>query len=285
MDEKISVIISCYKSNQDFLKQAIDSILSQTYSNFELLIRDDGVDFNLKDYLNNFNDNRIKFIDDKIHLGNSRSMNKLIDLCNTNFIAFHDHDDISLPNRLEVELKEFQKDSSLTSVSSRIHIFGTVQQRDDGEEMTPDKVSEELLFFQPIKHCSVMINKNHFIDNNIKFDENFTQACDYELWSRIRNYKHKILKDILVNYRKHLTGETSNIETLRINHAKIIQRNMKQIGLEFPLELCEMLDPFNNKVQDKKYLDIFINSKNTLLLHISESLFNRKKNEIMNKIK
>lgn len=278
----ITVITSCYKSNPNYLKESILSILNQTYKDFEYLIKDDGVDFDLNNFLNIFNDKRIRFIKAP-HLGNANSTNLLIEQAKGQYIALQDHDDISLPNRLELSLNEFEKDNELVSVSGKIHIFGNLRHRDDGEAMEYNKITEELLFFQPIKHPTVLLNKDYFIKNNIRFDDNYIYAGDFELWSRIRKSKHKIIDKVLVNYRKHINNVTCNNKNLRISHALVIQRNLKQIDIDAPIELCKMLDPFDQNKYDSKFIEIFKINKDKLLNNISEELYNRKLKEIMNK--
>lgn len=278
----ITIITSCYKSNKDFFKQTIKSILNQTYQDFEYLIKDDGIEFNVEEFLSEFNDKRIKLIKAP-HMGNVNSTNLLIEKAKGDYITIQDHDDISLPNRLELSLQEFLKDNTLVSVSGRIHIFGDTKERDDGKEMLPNQITEELLFFQPIKHPSVMINRKYFIENNIKLDSNYTYANDFELWSRIRNDKHKIVNNILVKYRKHSTNLTSNKQKLRNEHALIVQRNLKQIDINAPIELCKMLDPYDHNKYNYYFVELFKQNKNKLLKHISNDLYNRKFEEISKK--
>jgi len=279
----ISVTISCYKSNKEYLKEAIKSILNQTYKDIELLVKDDGgLDFKLKDFLETFNDKRIKYLSGG-HLGFCGSSNYLIEHSKGDYVAIHDHDDISAPNRLELCLKEFEKDNTLTTVSGRIFMFGKCREREDGEEMPPERVTEELLFFQPIKHGTVLLNKEHFIKNNIKFDTLCGAAADFELWSRIRHLRHKIIKPILLKYRKHDTNFTTDKKSFRTWHASIIQRNLLLLDIKLPIETCKMLDPYNHEKQPAIFLNYFISSQDKLLKHISFELFTRKITEMSKK--
>jgi len=282
----ISVIMGCYNSNKEYLIQAINSILNQTYTDFEFLIKNEGNhSFDFKEFIKSFKDKRIRYFEGK-RMGIAETYNYLISKSKGKYIALQEHDDISLPNRLELSLTQFHQDPDLTTVSGRIHIFGNVRERDDGEQMLPGRTREELVFFQPIKNGTVVLNKSKFIENKIKFNKNYTQCFDYELWSRIRKMKHLILDNVVYNYRKHENADTvKNREKVRSIHALIVQRNLKEIEIEAPIELCQMLDPFNHTKQDKKYVDLFISFKDKLLKEISIELYNRKLNGIKQKVK
>ena len=277
----ISVIMSCYNSDKEQLKQSIESILNQTYTDFEFLIADNGEKFNLEEFLKQFNDPRIKYINNNGNIGPVASFNNLHKLAKGKYIALQDHDDISLPNRLQFEKEELDNNHKLQSVSCLIHIFGGKKEHDDGIAMEPAQVKEELIFWQPIKQPTFMKRKE--FANKYNYNEWF--IYDYEFWSRTRHIPHKIINRIGLNYRK--SASNSSIErknNIRFDHCRIIQRNFNELGLTIPIELCQMLDPFCHKKFDKKYIDLFKSCKDVLLKEISENLYNRKYNELCQKV-
>ena len=109
IENKISVILPVYNS-QEFLSQSINSILNQTYKNFELIIIDDGSTDKSKEICEYFSkkDNRIIFID-KDHEGLTISLNKALKIAKGKFIARQDADDVSLPERFEKQINWFLK--------------------------------------------------------------------------------------------------------------------------------------------------------------------------------
>lgn len=273
----ISVIMSCYKSNKECLKQSIESILNQTYNNFEFLIADNGEDFDLKHFIDNFNDNRIKYIKNDPIIHPALSYDKLAHIAKGDYVAIQDHDDISLPDRLLIEKQELDNNKELQSVSSRVHIFGN-SNYDDGEGMESSKVKEELIFWQPIKQPTFMKRKEFC--NNYKYNPDYF-IYDYEFWSRTRKIPHKIINKILLNYRKsYLNSSVERSNNIRKEHCLIVQRNLKELGINFSIELCKMLDPFNRKKFNKEFVNIFIDNREKLLKHISINLYERKLNEI-----
>lgn len=278
----ISVIMSCYHSDKEYLKQAIESILNQTYTNFEFLIANNGEEFDLEEFLKQFKDSRIKYIDNKTNIGPAKSFNNLETIAKGKYIALQDHDDISLPNRLQIQQDELDNNPILQSVSCLIHIFGT-REYDDGIAMEPEQVKEELIFWQPIKQPTYMKRKEFC--NLYKQNPNWFIG-DYEFWSRTRKQPHKIINSRQLNYRKVASNSgPERANNVRREHALLVQRNLKWLNIEAPIELCQMLDPFCHKKFSKKYVDLFKSYKDILLNEISESLYNRKLKEISDKVK
>ena len=99
MDYKLSILLPVY-NGEIFLDQCIESMLNQTYDNFELLIIDDGSIDNSKNIINNYNDSRITFIENKKNIGLTRTLNKGLKLAQGDYIARIDQDDISIENRI-----------------------------------------------------------------------------------------------------------------------------------------------------------------------------------------
>ena len=245
----ISVIMSCHNSNTEYLKKSIESILNQSHSDFEFLIADNGESFNLKYFLDGFGDNRIKYIknDPVVHPG--LSYDNLAQLATGKYIAIQDHDDISLPDRLKIEQKELDNNKELQSVSCLIKIFGNFE-CNDGVPMTQEQVKEELIFYQPIKQPTFMKRKEFC--NTYKYDYNWF-LYDYEFWSRTRKIPHKIINSRQLLYRKFKSNSGADRAiNIRSDHARIVQRNLKDFGIDAPIKLCEMLDPFCHKKFDKK---------------------------------
>ena len=104
---KVSVLLTTY-NRADKLREAITSILTQTYKDFELVIADDGSTDNTQEVVESFSDKRIVYRKYK-HCGVYKLRNKALKICKGKYIAIHDDDDISLPNRLKVQLKTIER--------------------------------------------------------------------------------------------------------------------------------------------------------------------------------
>lgn len=107
----VSVIMSVFNENPEFLIEAIHSILAQTYTNFEFIIIDDGSDEECKRILHDFSlfDSRIRIITNISNIGLTKSLNKGIEVSQGKYIARMDSDDFSLPMRIELQVQYMEK--------------------------------------------------------------------------------------------------------------------------------------------------------------------------------
>lgn len=104
---KVSVLMPVYKTQEEHLRQAIESVLNQTYADFEFLILDDCPDDTREDIVKSYQDKRIKYSQNEKNLGITPSRNKLIDMAQGEYLAVFDHDDISLPERFAKQVALF----------------------------------------------------------------------------------------------------------------------------------------------------------------------------------
>ena len=105
----VSVIMAEYNTNEKLLKESIESILNQTYKNFEFIIVDDCGTNNVKKITEEYNDKRIKVLKNKKNSGLVFSLNKAINMCEGKYIARMDTDDYSYPKRLEKQVTFIEK--------------------------------------------------------------------------------------------------------------------------------------------------------------------------------
>lgn len=121
--EKITVLMTTYNENGDVIKQAIDSILNQTYSNFKfLIIVDNPQNLEIVDILNRYVevDKRIKLVINEKNLGLPLALNKGIELIQTKYLARMDADDISLPDRLEKQLNYMEINPEISLIGTNV---------------------------------------------------------------------------------------------------------------------------------------------------------------------
>ena len=105
----VSVIMSVYNTEEHFLRGAIESILVQTYKNFEFIIVDDASEIRYKDILHSYQDKRIQILQNGRNKGLTESLNRALDVCKGDYIARMDSDDINLPERIERQVKYLEE--------------------------------------------------------------------------------------------------------------------------------------------------------------------------------
>lgn len=207
---KISVLMPIYKTPEIYLREAIESILGQTYTDFEFLILDDCPEESREEIVNSYDDPRIKYTKNERNLGISASRNKLIDMAEGEYLAIFDHDDISLPERLEKEACYLDNHPEIGVVSSNTKTL--IAKQTTRVPTSNLDIKKELLVGCIVIHTAAMIRKSVFIDNNIRYEQEYSPAEDYMLWIRLigKTMFHN-LSDVLVYYRD-FEGNTSHLQ-------------------------------------------------------------------------
>ncbi|MGE4283580.1 MAG: glycosyltransferase [Clostridia bacterium] len=201
----ISVIMPVFNSSR-FLKEAIDSILDQSFSSFELLIVDDASSDSSPDIIRSYKDNRIVFLKNETNMGIAFSLNYAIQSAKGEFLARMDADDVMLPRRLEMQVKYLQSHLEVGVVGTKaigINSDGN-QFRNFFVSRTNKHIKSRLFFECSFIHPSVMLRKSVLNQNLINYDLSYSHAQDYRLWvdlsdkTEFYNLPMKLLK-----YRFH----------------------------------------------------------------------------------
>jgi wbfO protein len=199
----VSVVMSVYNAEK-YLDDAIQSILKQTYKNFEFVIINDGSNDRsleiIKKYKNE--DDHIILIS-RENRGLISSLNEGIAKARGEYIARMDADDISLPFRIEKQLQVMEHDKNIVVCGSWINIFGENTNEKVARYFEHDKqIKANLLVSCCFAHPSVMIRKDALTNNNILYDERFKNAEDYYLWTQLAKVgKFYNIPEILLKYR------------------------------------------------------------------------------------
>lgn len=201
-DAKVSIILPVYNA-KEYIKDCIDSILAQTYQNFELIIGDDASTDNSIDICKQYDNPKIRII--KCEHNYIRTCNTLLKFCNGDYIARMDADDIMLPNRIQKQVEILEKDKSLSLCCSNRLIIGTDERRDMWVENYVDDFILRLFCGNFIPHSTVMIRTSFLRNLGIKYKSEYPYAEDYKMWSDIAMNGGRIyaIKEPLIKYRIH----------------------------------------------------------------------------------
>lgn len=203
MSDLISVVLPVY-NGEKYIAEAIDSILKQTYTNFELIIIDDGSTDNSLELIEKYKkqDSRIIIIS-RENRGLIATLNQGIEKAKGKYIARMDQDDISLPSRFEEQVNIMINDIKVVVCGSWINIFGVNKKDKIVKYYEKDKqIKANLLLSCCFAHPSVMIRKNLMIDNNIWYNNDFENAEDYHLWTQLAKVgEFYNIPKVLLNYR------------------------------------------------------------------------------------
>ena len=216
---KVSVLMPVYKTNEKYLREAIDSILNQTFKDFEFLILDDCPDDDREEIIKSYKDNRIKYTKNEKNLGIALSRNKLIDMAKGEYLAIFDHDDISLPERLKKQVQYLDEHQDVGVVSSNVK--NLVEGRISANPI--DNIDIKIALTQKciISHSASMIRKSVLINNNIRYEECFSPSEDYALWCRLIPFTNFYnIPEVLFYYRDY-TENTSHKQQEKMQQATL----------------------------------------------------------------
>lgn len=205
MNIEVSVIMSIYNEPEHWLRQAIESILTQTFKDFEFLIVNDKPDniVNrnvLKEYA--LLDSRIVIIENTENIGLTKSLNKSMKLARGKYIARMDADDIAIKNRLEIQYNYLENNSDILLTGSFMILIDE-KNKEIGEVKYPqmyEELKKELILKNVLSHPTYFFKRDVFEKYQIFYDESFKYAQDYDFSSRvalvggIRNLPNKLLK-------------------------------------------------------------------------------------------
>lgn len=193
-------VLLCVYNGEEFLREAIESILAQTYTDFEFIVVDDCSTDTSAEILRSYSDTRIRLISNPHNLGLTKSLNVGLKFANGEYIARLDADDYSMPERLARQVTYMDNNPA-------VGVAGTFAQITTGEirVKTPQKLAclkELLLLDNVFIHSSVMIRRSVLVDNQLGYDEHFKYAQDYKLWADISECcALAIIPDVLVTHR------------------------------------------------------------------------------------
>lgn len=209
----ISVLLPVY-NGEKYLNEAIDSILNQTYSDFELIILDDCSTDHTADIIKAYTDKRIRYVYNERNLKISASLNKGISLAKGEYIARMDADDISHPERFQRQIEIFENNPNVDIVNIRYNIMS-----EDGKYLRKYKFnispsSEALKYLIHVDcficHAGVMIRKKWYQNFNYNTTEETYNVEDCDLWIRMfsNGIYCKTIKTPLYNVRTNSQSVT-----------------------------------------------------------------------------
>lgn len=212
---KVSVLMPVYNGAQ-YLQEAIDSILGQTYKDFEFVIIDDGsTDESTVIIANNAaKDNRIVSLRNENNLGICVALNKGLDISKGEYIVRMDCDDISEQNRLEVQVAFMDSHPEFGLVGSKIRIFGSGIRQPYVFDFEDDwrMCMANMLFASCVAHPSVIIRTEILRKYNLYYDDEFRGLEDFYLWWQLAKYtKITNIQQPLLNYRQHIKQVTKKV--------------------------------------------------------------------------
>lgn len=228
-----------YNTQEEHLREAIDSVLAQTYTDFELLLLNDSPqNTRLAEIVAEYKDARIRYSVNEHNIGITASRNKLIEMAQGKYLAVMDHDDISLPERLAKQVAYLDAHPEVGVVGARIRNIGKRNNLSNYPEEA-HQVKLGLMYGCMVPHSCAMIRRSVLMESGIRYEAVFSPAEDYALWCRLIPHTELVnLPDVLLQYRLHDTN-TSQKQAKRMLAATAAIRACVQT--EYPALFSEYL--------------------------------------------
>jgi glycosyltransferase involved in cell wall biosynthesis len=258
MNPRVTVLMPIY-NGEIFLHEAIASVLSQSFSDFELLILDDGCVDASVDIIKSFNDDRIRYVKEG-HRGLSGTLNRGLQLALGEYIARMDQDDVCMPMRLEKQVEYLDENLDVMVLGSWVELIGIGKKEYIKYPVKHDDIKAEMIFHNPIAHPTVMFRKSAFIEINLFYNECASE--DYDLWMRaIQVLKIENISQVLLKYRVGVGMSTNSHEQV----CQVAARNVRKQVLKnyFNLDLSSQDVLLYDKIAIKNYdnnKDFLLNS-------------------------
>ena len=281
---KISVIVPTH-NRAHFLGKAIDSVLSQTYENFEIIIIDDNSKDNTTDLLESYNDKRIKYVKNNENRGCGRARNQGIELARGDYITFLDSDDELFSTKFEKQLEKFHLLPSAFGLIYCGFCYASGKTGKIVKYISPElygdvynNLLERNLF--PI-HAPIV--KRECFQRCGMLDPTLPACEDWDIWIRIaRYYEFAFVPDILAKYNIHGEQKSTEMESVIMARERIVEKYRSELNKRPSLlakhlkEIASLYCLNNNPAEGRKYFIASIRSHPLnyhSYLHLGLSLF------------
>ena len=200
----VSVVMTAY-NGEAFIGEAIKGVLSQSFPDFELLVVDDGSSDGTVEIVRSFKDARLRLVQNERNLGISNSRNRGNELARGRYLAAHDQDDISYPNRLKEEVEVLEADPEVVLVCGRVDsIPSNKEPWPSHVPSSADVLAWSLFTGSKITHSTICLRRSTLSDHGIRYEQRYHYAEDFELFHKLSEVgKLVMLPSVLGAYRHH----------------------------------------------------------------------------------
>ena len=231
MNRKVSVLMSVH-NGYEYLRDSIESILNQTFDDFEFLIVNDGSsERGISELILSYNDPRIVYFDLEKNLGLAKALNYLLQNATGEYLVRMDGDDIAELNRLELQVSFLDENPSIDIVAGGVKRFGKVNTTWI-PHTSDEKIKTVFLWDCAIAHPSVAIRKKSLQKHNLIYDETLKYAQDYDLWTRcvINGLTFAAIDKVLLNYRVPEKMSSTKVKLQQETHINSGMKYLSQIS-------------------------------------------------------
>lgn len=256
---EVTIVLPVFNGER-YLREAIDSVLAQSYRDFELWVVNDGSTDSTVDIIDSYKDPRVHRIDNPHNLGLVATLNRAFAMVESPFIARMDDDDLWHERKLELQIALLKSQPDVGVCGTSIHKFGDL----DAVHIFPensDALKVGLLFYCMMSHPSVVYRRNMLVETGLTYQQDYFPAEDYKMWIDVLKHSKILnLQQPLVEYRQHgsqICRERKEEQVLlerklREEQLRLIYPNPTEEELAFHLDRFVTLQP-NSDEEVKRF--------------------------------
>ena len=232
-DASVTVLMPVYNA-VDTLEAAVSSILGQSRGDLELWAIDDGSTDASLSVLRQFNDSRLRILENSENQGVTATLNRGLDEIRSRYVVRMDADDIAVPDRIEQQVGFMEQRPDLAVSGSAVSLFGDYTAAIHRYPVGAATVRYSLMYANPVCHPSAIIRRDVLAGEGLRYDPVFSRCEDYDLWSRVSACGALDNLDMpLLKFRVHggsVTG--SHRDVMMAQTREIIRRELERHGLD-----------------------------------------------------
>ena len=196
----ISVLIPVYNSRKT-IRETIDSVLGQTFPEFELLLMDDGSTDDSAEIIQSYTDSRIRYIPCSHHF--VETLNRGIDTAQGKYIALLDHDDLMLPHRLKVQYEFMEEHPDVIACGGYMHAFGMYSYLMK-ESLDYADIATDAIYRCPMLNPTGFIWRSVLQSHNLRYSDGYSFSADFKLWTDLIQVGKVVnIPEVLTLYRTY----------------------------------------------------------------------------------
>jgi glycosyltransferase involved in cell wall biosynthesis len=231
---RVSVFMPVYNAEQ-YLNESIDSILNQSFIDFEFVIVNDGSTDRSAEVIKTYTDPRIRFIENTQNLGLIASLNIGLETCKGEYIVRMDQDDFSLPQRIEKQVRFMDENPEYGLIGCWFEDFGeNIESKVVRYSSDDTHIRIRHLYQTHIAHPTAVLRKSVIDKFNLRFDASFVHGEDYAFWVQMSAYcKLSNYPEMLVRKRDHPRNISNKYAQIQQDTcAKVKQKQFEAMGLD-----------------------------------------------------
>ncbi len=257
----VSVVMPTY-NRIGLLPRAIDSILNQTYDNFEFIIVDDGSNDGTKELLKTYaqSDPRIKILTNEKNMGISYSRNRGTDAAKGKYVAIMDSDDYSEATRFEKHVAYLEQHDDVVALNALYYEMG---KENNGYNNWVPPARFDFIFHLKNYFTNISFFRTDFVrKHNIRYNEKMMSSEDYDFWAQIfmKGGKLRMLNEQLIRLRRHQSNSKEYYDQIKANARLTSDKLLRHFGVKEPEKLttdCERMKAMVEVNNQTKKLDSY----------------------------